>query len=57
MATTVAFVRQLPGILSAEGNLSTGTFVVEFDPTQVSAEQIEQTINDLGYKVTGRFGL
>jgi copper chaperone CopZ len=55
VATTVAFVRQLPGILDIDGNLSEQTLIVTFDPAQVSKEEIIKTIEDLGYTVTGEF--
>jgi len=55
VATTVAFVRQLPGILKVDGDLEERTLIVVFDPAQVSEADIIQTIEDLGYTVTGTF--
>jgi copper chaperone CopZ len=55
VATTVAFVRQLPGITNIDTSLEAKTLIVTFDPAQVSKEEIVKTIEDLGYTVTGEF--
>lgn len=55
MATTVAFVRQLPGILDIEGDFNANTLTVTYDTSKVSKEEIFQTIEDLGFTITGDF--
>lgn len=55
MATTVAFVQQLPGILDIEGDFSANTLIVKYDTSQVDKEEIFQTIEDLGFTITGEF--
>jgi copper chaperone CopZ len=45
----------LPGIQKVTGELRTGKLVVTSDPSQVTPEQIEESIKSIGYQVTGRF--
>lgn len=55
MATTIAFVRQLPGILEIEAELSDRSLTVAYDQAQVTKDEIIETIEDLGYTVIGEF--
>jgi Cu+-exporting ATPase len=43
-------LRELPGVSQAIVNLATGTAKVEFDPSQVSLEQMAQAIREVGYE-------
>ncbi|HEY64634.1 MAG TPA: heavy-metal-associated domain-containing protein [Caldilineae bacterium] len=49
MRRAIAFIRQLPGIHEATGDLQTVT--VTYDPGQVSVEEISQAIERAGYHV------
>lgn len=42
-------VKKLDGIKKVEASYKEGTAVVQFDPSQVSAEEIEKAIEKLGY--------
>jgi copper chaperone CopZ len=39
----------LPGILAAQIDARTGTLEVDFDPDQLSLEQIAEALADIGY--------
>jgi copper chaperone len=41
----------LPGVASADVNLSAGTASVEYDPTACTPEQLKQAIEEQGYDV------
>jgi len=41
--------------MKIKDDLNAGTLIVTFDPAQVRKEEIIQTIEDLGYTVTGTF--
>jgi Cu+-exporting ATPase len=43
-------LRELPGVSQAIVNLATGTAKVEFDPSQVSLEQMAQAVREVGYE-------
>ncbi len=43
-------LRELPGVSQAIVNLATGTAKVEFDPAQVSLEQMVQAVHEVGYE-------
>ncbi|MCL6642398.1 MAG: heavy metal translocating P-type ATPase [Candidatus Bipolaricaulota bacterium] len=43
-------LRELPGVSQAIVNLATGTAKVEYDPAQVSLEQMAQAIHEVGYE-------
>ncbi len=43
-------LRELPGVSQAIVNLATGTAKVEFDPAQVSLEQMAQAVREVGYE-------
>jgi copper ion binding protein len=43
-------LRELPGVSQAIANLATGTAKVEFDPSQVSLEQMAQAVREVGYE-------
>jgi copper chaperone CopZ len=53
VATTVAFIRQLPGILEIEGDLSAQTLTVTYNTSLVNKKRVVKTIEDLGYTVNG----
>ena len=55
MALTLSSIRQLPGIIEVTGDLASATVIVTYDSGQVTSEQIVQTIENLGYTVTGTF--
>lgn len=44
-------VRKLPGIKKVKANKRKKEASVEYDPSQVSIEQIKQAINNTGYRV------
>jgi copper chaperone CopZ len=46
-------LRQLEGMVAADTNLSEGTLSVEYDIGTVTAEEIRNAVNTLGYKVVG----
>lgn len=46
-------VNKLPGIVSVDAIYEEATAKVEFDQSKVSLTQIEEAINNTGYKVTG----
>lgn len=48
---TIAFIRQLPGIHEATGDLQSVT--VTYDPDQVSVDEISQAVEEAGYHVEG----
>jgi len=45
----------LPGILEVEADLAAQTLVVTLDTSQTSKKEIIQTVEDLGYTVSGEF--
>ncbi|MDR1409885.1 MAG: copper ion binding protein [Oscillospiraceae bacterium] len=44
-------VRKLPGIKKVKANKHKKQTAVDYDPAQVTPEQIDKAINDTGYRV------
>jgi len=55
VAITAAQVRQLPGIGEVTGDMRDNSLIVEYDPGQVTAEAIAQSITQSGFTVEGTF--
>ena len=45
-------LEDLPGVKDANTDYATSQSVINFDPAKISPDQIIQTINQLGYKVS-----
>jgi copper chaperone CopZ len=45
-------IHQLPGISSVKADLSNGQIAVEYEPDQVTIEQVKQQITAAGYTAT-----
>jgi copper chaperone len=50
VASVTRVIRALPGVASADVSLAASAATVEFDPGQVSAEQIRRAIEMAGYQ-------
>jgi len=48
--------QEINGVYEAEADFNTGKAEVTFDPSETSEENIVQSINATGYKVTGSVG-
>ena len=55
MASTVAQVRQLSGIGEVKGDMGDGSLIVEYDPEQVTPDEIAASINETAFPVEGTF--